>query len=79
MKAKKARWYKNQTENDKTKGLKRAKMEQGMGHGERQKREGEKKKRRKEKRKEGKKKRKTARVSGRYYVDDLGLNRGDAS
>ena len=29
--------------------------------------------------KKGEKKRKTARVSGRYYVDYLGLNRGDAS
>ena len=33
----------------------------------------------KEKKKTGKNKRKTARVSGRYYVDYLGLNRGDAS
>ena len=36
-------------------------------------------KRRKRKGKKGKNKRKTARVSGRYYVDYLGLNRGDAS
>ena len=32
-----------------------------------------------EKKNEEKEKRKTARVSGRYYVDHLGLNRGDAS
>ena len=34
---------------------------------------------RKNEEKKKKKKRKTARVSGRYYVDPLGLNRGDAS
>ena len=50
-----------------------------MGHGERQKERGKKKNAEKKKRKEGKKRRKTARASRRYYVDYLGLNRGDAS
>ena len=40
---------------------------------------GEEKNEKKKKVKKRKKKRKTARVSGRYYVDYLGLNRGDAS
>ena len=35
-------------------------------------------KKEKKKRKKKKKKRKTARVSGRYYVDYLGLSKGDA-
>ena len=39
----------------------------------------EKKKTSRKKRKKAEKKRKTARVSGRYYVDYLGLHGGDAS
>ena len=61
------RRYKNQTENDKTKGLKRTKKEQGMGHGERQKGE-EKTKQEKRKRKKEKKKRKKQNSKGARAV-----------
>ena len=57
---------------------KRTKKEQGMGTRRTTKKE-RKKLRGKKKKKKGEKKRKTARVSGRYYVDYLGLNKGDAS
>ena len=41
--------------------------------------ENDEKERINEEKKKGKRKRKTARVSGRHYVDYLGLNGGDAS
>ena len=71
------------TENDKTKGQKRTKNEQGMGRGERQKGEEKKNEERKRQAKKGKRKENRQGCPGgtidTWYVDCLGLNRGDAS